>query len=1041
MPRLFTDSQLASAVGPIRSYDAVVIVGAGISALRFPLTRELPVLLWQALDSSPGAGELLRLAASRDGTAKEILSEDPGLLPTAWSLLRQFEDARQTFQVAFATLDIERDPSQAHIDLARMIKAGHVECVVSYNWDTCLERAYEYAFGVRIPEDVLYKPHGDAAYPGGTWTLPDEAGIVPHTVLNRIRALSNRPRTLMVIGYSGSDEAVVDLLLAPLASRWPVVRIGPSATGEGAIPAGADEAIAAIVDAIGASTPFVGWRYVTFDRSRDFGAALRGERLRPVDVDACPELPAAARIADRLQAARFATVSGPSGSGKSITAFHAARRLNHDGWAVVERRGQTPTRAHIEEFAAMDGPVLAVVDDAQALDQAFLEDLREIVNDDHAVLFVSTARLEDRSDETLIASQTQQILYKYCMQNVDMVGRLITQLDDRVRWSAFASETPEQRIEVAQRTTSEPWLFMFVASGGERRIASALDRVVESSPAAIALVWICILQMTSRDAGVSRDELQASLETHVAETYVNAAGEFRSDLLNDAIGLLAAERLIGDQEGRIRAAHVRIAERALNALGLRFENGIGYLTLRWIRQTLLDTEIPMSGKLWLFRTFDRSEAYRSGPIYRFADEEVTTAVLGQLEASRTGFERGAGLNLFWSIDFVRTVDDEVALRIAASLIAWLPDIGEDEVNGFRWILSGLRSSHEAAYELVRTTASARALAQSVSNRGTRNRASDWGDVIRELKPDSRSAQAEQWVSDFEAGIVADALTTWLGHVETDSHPFEIYEFVSDLAEISPAVAGMALRACAPNLIETFESDLADAGSNIACWPFGIMLIVARLAESPSAVELDDALNNELEGHDFPTDVPPEQIAGRDDGSEATQSMSKRTIFECRLADLSAVVLDVMSSIDWESSARSLRGKKAYELHNLDILLFWLGQLSAEILDRIAAAIPLDWLYEATAADSPSEARNFGAIAGILQAFAYAPRAREIARSFLEAHEQDIAVFPPGLVTPFPDIAARLLSRGQVVGVESPSSRSKELSLDAGDASEEDQQEA
>ncbi len=55
----------------------------------------------------------------------------------------------------------------------------------------------------------------------------------------------------------------------------------------------ADVALAEIVGQLGNAPPR-GWRYVTFDRSRDFSAALRGERLRPTDVDACPELPAAA---------------------------------------------------------------------------------------------------------------------------------------------------------------------------------------------------------------------------------------------------------------------------------------------------------------------------------------------------------------------------------------------------------------------------------------------------------------------------------------------------------------------------------------------------------------------------------------------------------------------------------------------------------------------------------------------------------------------------------------------------------------------------
>lgn len=331
MTRLLTQEELSAAVGPIRSYDSVIVVGAGMSAYGFPMTQELPALVWQGIDASPSALTELRERSGRDGTAKEILAADPSLLADCWALIRTYPDARAAFQTGFANLDADRDPSQAHVDLARLIHAGHVECVVSFNWDTCLERAHKQTFGVPIREGVLFKPHGDAAVPTETWILPDEDGVVDIEILDKIQQLSERPRTLTVIGYSASDEAVVELLLAPLAARWPVVRVGPSATGEGALPVGAGRALRQIVDALGADAPLRGWRYVTFDTSRDLSAALRGERLRPVDVNACPELPAAERLSERLTASKFATVSGASGSGKSITAFHAGRRMKSVG--------------------------------------------------------------------------------------------------------------------------------------------------------------------------------------------------------------------------------------------------------------------------------------------------------------------------------------------------------------------------------------------------------------------------------------------------------------------------------------------------------------------------------------------------------------------------------------------------------------------------------------------------------------------------------------------------------------------------------------
>lgn len=129
----------------------------------------------------------------------------------------------------------------------------------------------------------------------------------------------------------------------------------------------------------------MGWRYVIFDRRRSFGAALNGDRLGSADLDTCPELPYAAALAARLEASRHATLSGRSGTGKSITAFHAARRLNDAGWAVVVlSRNGIAGHAEVHALRTMPGPALAVVDDAQALDPRVVADATAVVDDDHA---------------------------------------------------------------------------------------------------------------------------------------------------------------------------------------------------------------------------------------------------------------------------------------------------------------------------------------------------------------------------------------------------------------------------------------------------------------------------------------------------------------------------------------------------------------------------------------------------------------------------------------------------------------------------------
>jgi len=45
--------QLSAAAGQIRSYGSVAVLGAGLSATRFPMTLELQSLLWHAVDAVP----------------------------------------------------------------------------------------------------------------------------------------------------------------------------------------------------------------------------------------------------------------------------------------------------------------------------------------------------------------------------------------------------------------------------------------------------------------------------------------------------------------------------------------------------------------------------------------------------------------------------------------------------------------------------------------------------------------------------------------------------------------------------------------------------------------------------------------------------------------------------------------------------------------------------------------------------------------------------------------------------------------------------
>ncbi|WP_158171289.1 P-loop NTPase [Rhodococcus sp. JT-3] len=999
------DDQLTKAIEMVRSYGALVVVGAGVSVNRYPMTAQLPPLIWQAIDNTDEALAELRIRTGALGSAKEILASETDKLQVGWQLIREFPSTRRLFQSAFAALDGERAPSSAHYDLARLVHSRHVETVVSYNWDTCLERAHERLFGVGLPADLLYKPHGDAARPHDDWVLPDEDGQVPVRVLDHIVRLSDRPRTLLVLGYSGSDAAVVESLLAPLENRWPVVRVGPYVSGEGAVPRTADDALAKIASQLASTEPLHGWRYVTFLRSRDFQAALRGERLRPTDVDACPEFPAAPRLAERLLGSRFATLSGASGTGKSVTAFHAARRLNREGWRVVElNQPGVASTADVEEFQRLNGPVLAVIDDAQAIDRSVVAYFESSADDTHAVLLVSTERLEIRDDETISAVQAMKVLHEYCRTNIDTVGPLLTQLDDRVRESVL-SASPERRLDIAVRTATEPWLYMFVASGGERRIGGALDRAVDDVDSALVLALICVAQMTSRDAGVTREGLDSAAARH-ASTRLCPDGVLQSDRIDRALLFLSNEKLIREHDGRIRAAHIRIAEKALQDLGQRETHAIGPTVRASVRAALLAGDIDVAGKFWLFRVFNRMDAYRFRWASSILDEEVSDSLLRQCLTAAPGQDRGVALNLLWSSEWLHQLSDAAAHELATNMINWLPDLTSEEVNGYHWMLSGLRSHHDAAYEQIRQAVSARGLAERLSAAGSRWAAMDWTDVIHELSPDWQDGSLLRWSEEFEDGIDLRLLTHWLSDRGEHSHPLEIYGLINTLASITPRTATTVFEACAEEIRVAMESDLAYAVGNFMDWVFGTMRRVAELADAPSVHNTDE--DDEREPHES-------------DAARAEFINAK----EPALRELAAIVLATMQRVDWGAAAHSLERKKKYQIHNLDMLIGWLAILSTDITDQIAAALSFEWLMgivDDAKLDESSKARPLSAIDHLLYQLCWGERGESVVRTFLEKYENDIEPFPSVLVERYPDLAVRWILKGARVDVHAPHGR-------------------
>lgn len=540
---------------------AVVVVGAGLSLdARFPLTAGLNALVWDALDQSESARTAVarRLGLPGD-SGKSLVGDDWAKIQAAWEVIQTDRGARLRLQQQFANLDRERVslPSPAHEALARLVHAGPVEAVISLNWDTGLEVAYRRLYGVDLPADVLFKPHGDAAHPGDDWTLPHEGGRVPQSVRDLVAQLrKGHARTLLVVGYSERDRTIVDELIRPLDASWRTIRVGPNATGVHDVSAPAEVALPFLAEDYAQREDSAAWHSVRFHGRRDLRAALRGERLDPRDTDVCPPLAEVPILVDALLVDRAVVLNGPTGSGKSISAYHALQQLAERGFEVVRLRDSVrgrPLRTWLQDLRAFPHQKVLFIDDAQDISPDAVRELCEEANQstlvlvagiDHIAGGVRTIRLG--------AGAAVARLAQWVRDEKSVVFPLVRELDDQV---GSHQDGPEfnRRIEVAA-TQETAWQFFYVLTGGWRRIRRHAIELRDAERADLAWLALSVAQIAGVDAGVSRDALT---------DYVEVLGR-DSEWMERTLATLEARRLVVGVDGRLRCPHLQTAYRVLN---------------------------------------------------------------------------------------------------------------------------------------------------------------------------------------------------------------------------------------------------------------------------------------------------------------------------------------------------------------------------------------------------------------------------------------------------------------------------------------------
>jgi hypothetical protein len=712
------------AAGSIQSWGAVAVLGAGISfPSGLPLTRNLRELLWHALDTVPEARKALAEQLHEvDQPAKMLIGENERRIVAGLEVIRTQLRARRAFQEGFAKLNEIRvkTASPSHECIARLVHCGRVEIVISLNWDTLLEVSYQRLYGTLPPEGSLHKPHGDAAYPENSWVLPHEKGTISDALVAQLHSLAlERPRVLLIVGYSERDDEVVNKIVRPLENRWRVIRIGPAAGGEGVIQGSASEILPELVRVMNLPSEILGWEYVSFLFQRDLSAALRGQKLGPADVQACPRLPEVQVVTRLLRQRHIVWLVGKSGSGKSITAYQVAENLVREGWETLRLKDlDRSDNELIMSVCALPRRTLLLLDDVERLDRNLILRLHEIASPQLLALFVALSEQAGRTalvtiNEKRAVAEIAQCLRHRRAETLETVKAL----DNRVG-EGYLDTSIELRIDEAAESDT-PWQFMFVLTGGWRRTHGELEWLEKKGRSDLLLAAIAVSQIVNLDSEVSQEwlkEAARSLERNEA-------------WIPSALRSLRERRLILG-ENTFRCPHNRFAAAVLSVFCKKDNSEEWPRLIALFRAAFVFGPPPLRGISWLLHDLGLTEGWPKMRGGALMDNDLLTKIVTRCFSAANPADRRDAL---FALTALLNWHPDVCARLAShqsELSGWLTEAHAEYAASFANFLNQLSQRDPKLARHVMDDSDPQRIAWSASETPVEN-AALWGRLLEE----------------------------------------------------------------------------------------------------------------------------------------------------------------------------------------------------------------------------------------------------------------------------------------------------------------------
>ncbi|WP_139116991.1 glycine betaine ABC transporter substrate-binding protein [Candidatus Thiodiazotropha endoloripes] len=289
---------------------------------------------------------------------------------------------------------------------------------------------------------------------------------------------------------------------------------------------------------------------------KKYSTALTCSGLASRNVVSCPVNEIIVNsLSGKLSLASRCILKGGSGCGKSLLTYQTAYEFHKSGWLIFDL-----TKEGLKDNSVFSAPrekSLVLIDDAQSIPPAILENILQASHDEFYVLAnwntstsLDSEFLKDYPFVDIVGSTQVELLKTYCLKNMVSIEGLLKDIGLKVNAKDFYSRI-EARIERASKEKT-PWLFNYSLTEGWNIAANDLKLLHDDENLSLVIVTVAAYQFATLDYGVSKEVVLTELKSHRA----------------DPAWLQKAEKVLADyckvKDGLVRNKHYEYSRKVLD---------------------------------------------------------------------------------------------------------------------------------------------------------------------------------------------------------------------------------------------------------------------------------------------------------------------------------------------------------------------------------------------------------------------------------------------------------------------------------------------